>query len=171
MHWLILLFSSLASMMHLPMLSHTWSVMFPGVMRCFGSRNIIHTHPGEPAGADQTPTCVWVAPLHGSLLFGHSHLEAFSAASVLCLMAFCGPPRCPGEGEESASGPETLRSQLQKAGSTSSTRSASLARFLPCRLLHPVLPGDCKLQNDHLPGCCWQEHHCLASVRLVCYWQ
>lgn len=28
----------------------------------------------------------------------------------------------------------------------------------PCRLLHPVLPGDCKLQNDLLPGC-WQEDH------------
>lgn len=34
-----------------------------------------------------TPTCVWVAPPHSLLLFSHSHLEAFSAASVLHLMA------------------------------------------------------------------------------------
>ena len=37
------------------------SVMWPGIIGCFGSRNIIHPHPGDPARVDQVPTYVPVA--------------------------------------------------------------------------------------------------------------
>uniref|UniRef100_A0A3Q4NBT4 AIG1-type G domain-containing protein n=1 Tax=Neolamprologus brichardi TaxID=32507 RepID=A0A3Q4NBT4_NEOBR len=57
------------------------SVMYPGVIRCFGSHNITHPCPGDPAGGDQAPTCVPVAT-HGSALLIDSHLVAFSAASL-----------------------------------------------------------------------------------------
>ncbi len=35
----------------------------PGIIGCFGSFNIIHPHPGDPAEADQTPACVQLANL------------------------------------------------------------------------------------------------------------
>ena len=60
--------------------------MFPGVIGCFRPQNIMHPHPDEPGGADQTPTCVLVALPHGILLLNQSHLEAFPAASVLHFM-------------------------------------------------------------------------------------
>ena len=70
--------------------------MEPGVIRCFGCFNIIHPHPGDPARIDQVLTCVYVACTHGSPLLIHSHLEAFSAASVVVLMAFlCRAPVMP----------------------------------------------------------------------------
>ena len=61
----------------------------PGVIRCFGSFNIRHPRPGDPASVDQAVTCVQVAFAcpHGSPLLIQSHLEAFSAASVMFLMA------------------------------------------------------------------------------------
>lgn len=40
-----------------------------GVIRCFGSLNIIHHRPGDPAGVDQAPTRV-PAAAHGSALRG-----------------------------------------------------------------------------------------------------
>lgn len=33
----------------------------PGIIGCLGFFNIIHPHPGDPAGADQTPACVQMA--------------------------------------------------------------------------------------------------------------
>ena len=64
------------------------SVMYPGIIGCFGVIlgslgvfNIIHPHPGDPAGVDQVLTCVPVA-VHGSALLIQTHLVAFSAASL-----------------------------------------------------------------------------------------
>lgn len=55
------------------------------VTGCFESRHIIHPHPGDPTRTDELLTLSqW--PLHGSLIFSHSHFEAFSAVSVLCLI-------------------------------------------------------------------------------------
>ncbi len=67
--------------------------MYPWVIGSFGSYNIRHPHPGDPAGVDQTPTCVQLAlaPPHRPLLLIRSHLESFSAASVMFLMAFVLP--------------------------------------------------------------------------------
>lgn len=48
----------------------------------FGSHNIIHPHPGDPAGVDYTPTCVPAALSHRLTLLIHSHLDALSAASA-----------------------------------------------------------------------------------------
>ncbi len=62
------------------------SVMYPGIIGCFGSRNIIHPRPGDPARVDQAPTYVPVA-IHGSALLIQSHLVAFSAASLADWMA------------------------------------------------------------------------------------
>ncbi len=62
------------------------SVMYPGIIGCFGSRNIIHPRPGDPAGVDQAPTYIPVA-VHGSALLIQSHLVAFSAASHAYRMA------------------------------------------------------------------------------------
>lgn len=40
----------------------------PGIIGCFGSFNIIHPHPGDLAGADQTPACGWLASYHDSMV-------------------------------------------------------------------------------------------------------
>lgn len=52
-------------------------------------RVFIHPRPGNPAVVDQAAACVQVAFTcpHGSPLWIQSHLEAFSAASVVFLMA------------------------------------------------------------------------------------
>lgn len=127
-------------MIHLPMHSDTSWVMFPGVTGCFGSRNIIHPHPGDTTGADQIPTFVWVAPLHSLLLFSHSHLEAFSAASVLRLMAcLLWAPVMPRRWSTLQEGPAHKPSAanfkcrhhvFHPCLQHTSTRSAYLARFL-----------------------------------------
>ncbi len=62
------------------------SVMYPGVIGCFGSHNIIHPRPGDPAKVDQAPTCNPVAT-HRTALFNQGHLVAFSAASLADWMA------------------------------------------------------------------------------------
>lgn len=57
----------------------------------------------DPAGGDQAPTCLPVAT-HGSALLIHSHLVAFSAASLTAWMAlFLAPPATPSQ-------PRTLQS-------------------------------------------------------------
>ncbi len=77
------------------MLCDASSVMYPGIIGCFVSRNIIHPHPGDPAGVDQAPTCVPVA-IHGSALLIQSHLVAFSAASFADWMdIFLATPETP----------------------------------------------------------------------------
>ena len=47
-------YTGLIYMMHL----HTSSVMEPGVIGCFGSLNIMHPDPDNPANIDPFPTCV-----------------------------------------------------------------------------------------------------------------
>ena len=72
------------------MLLNTSSVMLPEIIRCFGSFKHQTSYSGDPATADQAVTCVQVAFTcpHGSPLRIQSHLEAFSAASVMFLMAY-----------------------------------------------------------------------------------
>lgn len=66
----------------------TSSVMYPGIIRCFGSFNISHPRPGDPAGVDQTLACVPAVFAHISALLIQSHLVPFSAASVADLITF-----------------------------------------------------------------------------------
>lgn len=78
---------------HVSMLLNTSSVMEPGVIGYFGSFNIIHPHPGDPAMVDQTTTSVQLAfaPSHGPPILIQSHLEAFYIASVRFLIVLLLP--------------------------------------------------------------------------------
>lgn len=62
------------------------SVMFPEILGCFGSRNIIQPPSGDPAWVDQALTCVQAALALLSDLLIQIHLEALSAASVADFM-------------------------------------------------------------------------------------
>lgn len=58
---------------------------------CFGSSNIRHAHPGNPAVADETTVCPSVLV--------QSHLETFSVASVVFLITLLlAPPAMPSSG-------------------------------------------------------------------------
>lgn len=62
---------------------------------CFVSFNIRHPHVSNPARGDQFPACTKAAVMfHGSSRLTHSHLDAFSVASVILLMdlCICSPP-------------------------------------------------------------------------------
>ena len=59
----------------------------PEIIECFGPFNIRHPLSGGPAEVHDVSACAPAAFNHGSALFIQSHLEAFSAASVLLRMA------------------------------------------------------------------------------------
>lgn len=82
-------FSSLTVVMkHLLMLSWgTSSVMDLRSLGVSGLSNIRHPLSGGPAEVHDASACAPAAFIHGSALFIQSHLEAFSAASVLFRMA------------------------------------------------------------------------------------
>lgn len=71
------------------MLLNTSSVMLPEIIGCFRSFKHHTSYSGDPGTADQTMTCIQMAFTcpNSSPLRTQSHLEAFSAALMMFLMA------------------------------------------------------------------------------------
>lgn len=119
----------------------------PGIIVCFGSLKIIHSHPGDPAKADQTPARAQMAykptHFHGRPLLSHCHLQAVSAVLVVLLMAllFCCPtmPKHPSA---------LARNQSAKPLQLTSTGQPCVLGEFPLK----GFPRDCQLQHHNLLG-------------------
>lgn len=63
-------------------------MLYPGIIRGFGLFYMIPPRSRRPDWGDPSPTCVPAAFAHDSALSIHSHLVAFTAASLAALIAF-----------------------------------------------------------------------------------
>ena len=140
---------------HLLIHLDTSSVMEPGVIECFGSFNIIHPHPGDPAEIDKVSTCVSVACTHRSPLLIHSNLKAFSAVSVVFFEAFLlRAPVIPSrlfalQRDRAAIPLQPTSNGTHRARHPPWRHTSTKLACLACLLIgffHAILPGNCQLQ-------------------------